>query len=220
MNKLTKRQTVIVNSAKKLPVTADVGCDHGYIGTELLLQNKTDFLIASDISAPSLEKAVKLLKKNGLTQKSCTRVGDGLEVIRPDEKVDQIIIAGMGGKEIMDILEKYPDKKSVSHWIFQPMKEVAELRAYLQKNNLKILHDMVVSERKKYYHIITAEYGRQKLSPFELDFGAVAGDRNGDYFEWLEQKQKKVRKILENLPENNEKFKVFQQCLKNIEKIK
>jgi len=220
MSKLTKRQQNIINLSKKLPVTVDVGCDHGYIGVQLLLDQTTDFLIATDISAPSLEKTKKLLEENNLIKKSSTRVGDGLQVIAPSEKIDQVIIAGMGGKEIMDILEKYPNKKTVSHWIFQPMKEVSHLRDYLQKNNLKILHDMVVSERKKYYHIITAEYGKYKLSPLERDFGAIQKDRNKDYFEWIKQKQKKVQKILENLPKNNEKIAHFEQCLKNIEKIK
>jgi len=220
MNKLTKRQQCIVDFANILPVTVDVGCDHGYIGVQLLLDNKTNHLIASDISAPSLEKTNKLLKQNNLLDKSSTRVGDGLDIIQPTEKIDQVIIAGMGGKEMMDILERYPNKSSIKHWIFQPMKEVSNLRNYMQKNNLKILHDVVIKDKDKFYHIITAKYGQQKLSTIQRDFGAVAKDRNTDYFEWLKQKQRKVQKILKNIPENNEKIVLFKQCLKNIEKIK
>jgi len=184
MNKLTKRQQSIVDLATNLSVTVDVGCDHGYIGVQLLLDHKTNYLIASDISAPSLEKTRKLLQQNNLLDQASTRVGDGLDIIRTDEKIDQVIIAGMGGKEIMDILKRYPNKNSVQHWIFQPMKELSTLREYMQKNNLKILHDVVMTERKKFYHIITATYGKQKLSMVQRDFGAIKKDRNEEFFEW------------------------------------
>ena len=42
---------------------ADVGCDHGYIAEKMLESGKCNHVIISDISAPSLKKAEKLLKR-------------------------------------------------------------------------------------------------------------------------------------------------------------
>lgn len=220
MDKLTKRQQSLVEVAKNLRTTADVGCDHGYIGAKLLADKKTQFLIASDISPLSVDKAKKLLKKHNLSEQSSTRVGFGLDVIADNEQVEQVIIAGMGGKEMIDILSKYPSVSKVKHWVFQPMKEVSTFREYLSNKGLRILQDFIVAERGKYYHIITAESGKQQLSKLQVDFGLNAYQADEGYQAWLERKKTKVQKILKDIPKDSERYGHFEQCLKNIKKIK
>ena len=102
---MEKRMEAIIDLCQTLPVTVDVGCDHGYVGLELLRSDKTNHLIACDISKPSLQKAINLLNDNGFTERFSARVGDGLSVINKGEKIDQVVIAGMGGMEIIHILQ-------------------------------------------------------------------------------------------------------------------
>ena len=45
---------------------ADIGCDHGRLSVALLQQGRADRVIASDISAPSLQKATELAALCGL----------------------------------------------------------------------------------------------------------------------------------------------------------
>ena len=50
----------ILSYVEPCNVVADIGCDHGKIGTELLLHNYCKTCIFSDISEPSLNKARSL----------------------------------------------------------------------------------------------------------------------------------------------------------------
>ena len=90
---------------------ADIGCDHGYVCVELIKNNKVKKAIASDISYPSLKKTIDFVKVNKIEDKVETRVGDGLDVLKIDE-VDSMIIAGMGGVLISEILKKNYNLKS------------------------------------------------------------------------------------------------------------
>lgn len=216
--RLSKRQESILSLARQADTTLDVGSDHGYIAAALLERKISAKLIASDISAPSLAKTASLLKRKGLH--ASTRVGDGMEVIKPGERVNQVIIAGMGGAEIIGILERFSSVEQVEHYVFQPMKEIVALRRFLNQRGLKIVHDVVIQD-KKFYHIITAVPGEQHCTEQQFQFGANEKDRReSDYARWLDQKQKKVQKIVKNMPKSSEKLGFFENCLKNIEKIK
>jgi len=103
----------------KCETFADVGCDHGYCTLYMLKNGLCRTAVISDISAKCLEKAQKLLKdyisENRVTAVCC----NGLEKIDPD--TEEILIAGMGGDEIVAILKNsfLPEK-----FVFQPMKNV------------------------------------------------------------------------------------------------
>ncbi|MBR1925952.1 MAG: SAM-dependent methyltransferase [Clostridia bacterium] len=217
MTNLSLRQQKIVDATKNFEVTCDVGCDHGYIGVELLKNNKTKFLIASDISEKSVKKAENLLKKENLLEFASIKVCDGLSSI--DKNVDQIIIAGMGGKEIVHILSEYKNIKNTKYFAFQPMNELVFFRKFLEKINLKIIKDFIVYD-KKFYHIITAKNGDFKLTDFQSKWGYKPKQRNSDYFLWLDKKEEKIKNIVTKLPKYNEKSEKFLKCLSEIKKIK
>ena len=58
---MNKRLEIIFSEIAACSSFADVGCDHGYIAKAVLDSGKCDDVIISDISAPSLKKAEKLL---------------------------------------------------------------------------------------------------------------------------------------------------------------
>ncbi len=213
----TKRQAEIVNLCKNFDTTCDVGCDHGIISVLLLLENKTKFVIATDISKKCVQKAEVLLKKYGLENRSSTRCANGLGGILPNENPEQIVIAGMGGSEIVEILSAYTKKSK--YLALQPMKEIPKVREYLTKNGYKIEEDFVIEDRGKFYHLISASIGKQELSKSEINFGK-ATKHSEDYFLWLSEKEKKLEKILDCIPEENEKSNKILDCLKMIKNIK
>ena len=55
------------------PVAADIGCDHGFLTAKLLETVPNLTMLASDVSAPSLEKARRLLAERGLTDRAALR---------------------------------------------------------------------------------------------------------------------------------------------------
>lgn len=86
---------------KRKIVVADIGTDHGFVAKLLSESNFAEKVIATDISEKSLSKLEKLIENHNLKNIE-TRVGNGLE---PIEKADVTVIAGMGGFEIIKMLE-------------------------------------------------------------------------------------------------------------------
>ena len=99
----TKRIRAICAELLPCGVFADVGCDHGYCTQYMLENGLCRRAVLSDISAASLAKAEKLLEgyiRAGIAASVCCA---GLERVPRD--TDEVLIAGMGGDEIADILE-------------------------------------------------------------------------------------------------------------------
>lgn len=158
--KLSERLMAIANLVPKNSIVADIGTDHGYIPAYLIENKIAKKVIGTDISKGSLDKIIEYVKELGFEDKIDSRLGDGLEVIKPYE-VDTVIIAGMGGLLIRDILEK--DKEisdSIMNFILQPMVAAKELRQYLVDNNFEIINEGLVKEENKYYEIIYARKGK------------------------------------------------------------
>lgn len=57
----SKRLTAVFHMTPAVHCVGDIGCDHGYISHALLETNRAEKVIATDISAPSLNKAATLL---------------------------------------------------------------------------------------------------------------------------------------------------------------
>ncbi|NLV89326.1 MAG: SAM-dependent methyltransferase [Tissierellia bacterium] len=161
--KLSNRLMAIANFVPKNSIVADIGTDHGYIPVYLVENNISKKVIGTDISKGSLDKIIEYIKNLNLEHKIDARLGDGLEVIKPYE-IDTVIIAGMGGLLIRDILEK--DKEvtdSIVNFILQPMVAAKELREYLVENSFEIIKEELVKEDNKYYEIILAKKGKSYI---------------------------------------------------------
>lgn len=130
-------------------VVADVGADHGYLSAMLKNSDKFQKVIATDISAPSLEKTKQLAQSLNLDI-DC-RVGDGLDVA---EDATMACICGMGGYEIIKILQKKPN---ANKYVFQPVQNAIELRLYLLKHHFKIVSDFVLEDKGKFYYVISTK---------------------------------------------------------------
>ena len=97
-----KRIDTLCSLLTKADVFADVGCDHGYCSEYMLKNGYCQKAILSDISKGSLAKAEKLLAPYIRQGKAVSVLGDGFFGVPKD--VDEVLIAGMGGSEIVSIL--------------------------------------------------------------------------------------------------------------------
>ena len=138
---------------------ADIGTDHGYVPMLLIKQGKSPRVIMSDISEGSLSKAKETFKISQLSDRvdpSDFRVGDGLETIDKGE-VDEIIIGGLGGHTIAQILDADIEKsRSFRRLILQPRKHSGSLRYYLYTHGWDIESESLAEEGKFACEIITA----------------------------------------------------------------
>ena len=104
MIKLEPRLFELCDMVRGYSCVADIGCDHGRLSCALLQSFDIKRVIAADISETCLQKARKLAEKCGLLSRIDIRCGDGLSVLCAEE-ADAVIIAGMGGELISNILE-------------------------------------------------------------------------------------------------------------------
>ena len=91
--RLSERLKAIANFVPSNSIVADIGTDHGYIPVYLIENKISKKVIGTDISKGSLDKIIEYVKQMGFEDKIDTRLGDGLEVIKPYE-IDTVIIAG------------------------------------------------------------------------------------------------------------------------------
>ena len=82
---------------------ADIGTDHAYLPAALLLEGKIPYAIAADLRHGPLLRAKETAAEYGCRDRMGFRLCDGLKGIRPEE-TDAIVIAGMGGETIAQIL--------------------------------------------------------------------------------------------------------------------
>lgn len=193
-----KRLNTIIQFCGKSKRIADIGCDHGYV-LSAMAKNGAKYLVASDISAPSVKKAETLLNSIGFDNFS-VRVGDGLATLNDEDSLDMIVIAGMGGYEIMDILSSSHIK--LTNLVLQPQNNVVKLRKYLMDNNFYIVKDIVVEDRDKFYNVLKVKKvdSIKKLTKRQLEYGKTnLSTFNADFINMLNQENQKLNNRLQNI---------------------
>lgn len=201
--KLTNRLLKIASLVDKNKRLADIGTDHGYIPVYLLNKGKIDFAILADINKGPLENARSEVKRNKLENKVDLRLGSGIEVLKKGE-VDEVIIAGMGGILIGELLEANKEvAHSVEKLILQPMQAQEELRSYLLNNGYEIIDECLEKEDFRLYEIIVAKYTGNNTSVEDEIYYEVGKKliENKDELlvEFIENKIKKYNNIIEKL---------------------
>lgn len=140
----------------KCGTAADIGTDHGYVAEMLLSDNTCQKVIATDLNHGPLKRATEYLTEKGLANRCDFRLGSGLEVLEEHE-ADLLIIAGMGGDLISDILETSKKKAlNAIELVLQPMSAAEVLRKYLHENGFIISDEKIVKEYHHYYFIMKA----------------------------------------------------------------
>lgn len=170
--KLTPRLQTIANHIPQNTICGDIGTDHAYIPIYIVENKISNKVIATDINKGPLAIANKQIRLSGLENHIETRLGDGLQPIKPYE-VETIVIAGMGGLLIKEILDNSKEvTKSINTFILQPMIAQRELREYLIDNNFKIINEDLAQENQRIYEIIIAIQGIQEIkNDIFLDIG-------------------------------------------------
>lgn len=162
--KLTDRLLKIASLVTEGKKVADIGTDHGYIPVYLLNKGKVPFAVLADVNKGPLENARKEVRRNSLLGKVDLRLGSGIEVLKKGE-VDEVIIAGMGGILISELLQANLEvAHSVDKLILQPMQAQDELRKYLLSNGFEIVDEVLVKEDFRIYEILTVKYTGENTS--------------------------------------------------------
>ena len=215
---MTKRLNVILAEIEPCKCLADVGCDHGLISLMTLQSKKAKKVLATDISQKCLDKTINLLKENNLENFAEFVCVDGLP---KSSKPDEVLIAGMGGLEIISILENYflvNDNRPIL--VLQPMRDEYKVRKFLNNNNYTIIEDFIF-EDKKLYRLIKAKRGKQNLTESQMFFGVIENEyKYIEFKKYLEKIVEKYTKKLHNTAKNTLKQQKITKILQECEKLK
>lgn len=161
--KLSKRLQTVASFVPDNSKIIDVGCDHALLDIYLMNTLKNIQILATDINENPLKIARNNLKKYNLQDKINLKQMNGLENI--PNTIDTIIIAGMGGILITDILK--PEKlTNIKNIILAPNNEFEKVRHHLKKINFQIEKEELIIDDKKPYLILLLKKGKKKTNTY------------------------------------------------------
>lgn len=213
--KLSKRLQTIADFIKKDEVVADIGTDHAHIPIYLIKNNIISKAYACDINKGPLEKAKENINYYGVKNIEL-RLSNGLEKLKSDE-ADTVIIAGMGGELIIDILEKgrrfFESKRK---FILSPHTKIDEVRKFLLSNGFEITKEDMCIDEGKFYTVIEVKYTENKemYSETELLYGKyLIENKHPVLLRFLKKEEAKYISILLNIGLNEERKTEFRHRL-------
>ena len=205
MIKLSNRLKKIAELVDFGATVIDVGTDHGYVPNFLCEKKISRDIIATDISKNSLEKSIELTRKMGNEKFIRNILANGIV----KENRDNIIIAGLGGIQIAEIiLNSIEISKSAKKLILQPMQKTNILRRELNNMGFEIIDEEIIFEDDRYFEIIIAKFNGKKKSLDELDFyfsKSLINKKDKVYLAYLSERKVELEKILNKINKDNKR---------------
>lgn len=175
MTSLHKRLAMVAEMVPPVKSAADIGADHAHLAVYLAETNIAPRVIIGELSDGPYNRARTAVSASTAAGKIEVRQGSGLQILAPGE-VDCVILAGMGGETIVDILAyDWPKAASFNEYIFQPMSKPEVLRQHLSNQGWTIVDERLVQEQDKIYLVMNSkpDYCPYHLTPLELELGPV-----------------------------------------------
>ena len=225
--KLSRRLSACLDALSSLSRVADIGCDHAYLPCYAVANGIIESAIAIDVIDGPLTQAKRTIAAYGLMDSIELRKGSGLEPLEIGE-VEGVVIAGMGGKLIGQLLEDSPDvAKSMKRLVFEPQGGEPYLRRILWKMGIEIIDEQILEEDGIIYIIMTAmpskHYDYEVNGNTMLDelFGPILRQNvsNKLFIKKWHQKIAKIDKALISIPLESERrteFKQKKQVIKDV----
>lgn len=168
--RLSKRLRVVADMVKPGNAVADIGCDHGYLSVWLVREHKAERAIAMDLREGPLNSAKENIRFFHQEKKIETRLSDGMDGLKPGE-ADRIVIAGMGGILMSDILERGREcVRRALQMVLQPQSDQDLVRKKVHELGFRITDEKSCFEDGKYYVAFSCEPGTEEKPYNEAEY--------------------------------------------------
>jgi len=199
---------------------ADIGCDHGWLSIYLVEQGIASYAYACDVNQGPLDNAKANIKRFHLQDKIETILASGLSKLDKGS-FDSVVIAGMGGTLIIELLEEDLGKLDDVTLYLQANVNTYGLRQFLFTHNFEIIDETLVKDNDIIYEIIkakkTSNVIENSYSDIEMMFGRINLEKKSYLIcELLLQKLEKLSKIIELMPFDLEKRQVLEKQAEDI----
>jgi tRNA (adenine22-N1)-methyltransferase len=139
---------------------ADVGCDHGLLPLWLAASGLASYCLATEKSPALLDRVARPDASAPFAFRLAYRAGDGLGAIRPDDRIDTVVLAGLGGRSIVRLLAAGAGGiAELTRLVLQPRSEPASVRRWLSEHGFRLVSECLTQERGRYHLTIAAERG-------------------------------------------------------------
>ena len=136
----------------------DIGCDHGLLGLSFNDYETVESINLVDPAAPVIDVLKKKLLDSYITKANIYHK-KGQEINIPTSS-NCIYIAGMGGKEIGEILQHLLEiVDESSRIIISPHRKILELRSLLNKLPVTLLDENLLVEDGQFYQMMALRKG-------------------------------------------------------------
>ena len=204
--------------APKSDFIADIGADHGLVSVELIKREIANKVFAVENKIGPYSRLVSEIKNNLLETQIETSLSFGISYL--PSNVSTVIIAGMGGKLIVDILKCHQDKlEHVNYLLVDAHSDLEYLRREVVSLGYKIENETIILEDKVYYEIILFKKGNAEYSVDEYRFGPILIKEKEETFilKWSMQINK-YRTLLEDENINKNRKKELKNEIERISK--
>lgn len=230
--KLSNRLKMVASYLPEGTFFADIGSDHAYLPCYICLKDETSRAIAGEVREGPYKRALETVEAYQLTNKVEVRLGNGLDIINYDDGVKELVVAGMGGSLISQIIESGKEKlTTVNRLILQPNNAAHLIRKLLLELGYSLTHEEILEENNHIYEIIVADKIKNEQSqwdPTEMEkqllFGPILMKEKSPVFfkKWKMEEQKLIKVIHQMKNAKNidyEKLAQYETQLKWMEEI-
>jgi tRNA (adenine22-N1)-methyltransferase len=139
---------------------ADIGSDHGLLPRALLRSGRVAFALATEKTAELAARVDSRATASGIARGLAVRAGDGFSALRPEDAIDTVVVAGLGGRAIARILAGALGIDAATRvLVLQPRSKPAELRAFLSTNGWRLEAESLTVERGRRHLTLKASRG-------------------------------------------------------------
>lgn len=198
MVRLSKRLLAIYDMVPR-GFIADIGADHGKLIIALAENDIAIHGFAVENKPGPFKRLEKAIVEAGLENKIDVILGDGLMNLPP--VVDTVIMAGMGGNLIVNILKRDVSKlENINTIIVEAHSAIRKVREEITGLGYVIADETIVEDAKKYYEIIKfVKADIAFLNNLDLEYGPIL--RKEKSYTFIEKSLARI-KTIENLIEN------------------
>lgn len=232
---ISKRLEFISTLINEKKLFADIGSDHAYLPCYICLQDEEARAIAGEVVQGPYNSAVETVRKHQLEDRIDVRLGSGLTVLNEEDEVSDIVIAGMGGTLISQILlSDTQTLQRVERLILQPNNNEHKVRQTCIQIGYVLTAEYILEENGLIYEILVAERKEitNEIEPYDLInkekqllFGPFLSKEKSDIFikKWNKEHQKLRKTIKQMQQSDNElvhkKINTFKQKISWIEEV-
>lgn len=141
---------------------ADIGSDHGRLPRLLVHSGRARSCIATEHGAGPAHRLKSGVVGSAEADRIEIRRGNGLEPLHPEDRLQVLVLSGMGGATMLEILQPPRlEALGVERLVLQPQSSWGRLRRALDERGWTVERERLVRDRDRFYTVMSARRGAE-----------------------------------------------------------